>query len=129
MGELAPLYLEYIDGREWRLIQAFAYKPLRGPAVLVPAGFTTDFASIPRVFWRVIGPPAGYGSSAAYGKAAVIHDFLYKYPGSRSRRECDDLFLEAMADLGVGAVRRRLIYAAVRVGGQFAWRGHRRAEG
>jgi hypothetical protein len=117
-----PLLLEYIDGKTWRVIEAFGYKPKSSPAILVPANFPTDFASIPRIFWRVIGPPVGYGSDAAYGKAAVIHDFLYANPGSRSRKDCDDIFLEAMTDLGVSPLRRRLMYAAVRCCGWKPWR-------
>jgi hypothetical protein len=34
---------------------------LHAQHVIVPAGFVTDFASVPRIFWRVIGPPTGFG--------------------------------------------------------------------
>ena len=96
--------------------------------MLVPAGFVTDFASVPRIFWRLIGPPTGYGRDAAYGKAAVIHDFLYFTPGTRSRQDCDDVFLEAMTDLGVSKARRTLMHLAVRVGGGWPWRRYRQQE-
>ena len=39
--------------------------------VVVPAGFATDFASVPRAFWRLL-PPFG-----EYMLAAVVHDYLY----------------------------------------------------
>lgn len=45
------------------------------PIIRVPAGFVTDFASIPRAFWVVL-PPTG-----KYGKAAVVHDYLYVMGG------------------------------------------------
>jgi hypothetical protein len=129
MGTMTgPLVLEYLDGREWKVVYAIGYKPKSGRAVLVPAGTITDFASIPRLFWRVIGPPTGYGKDAAYGKAAVIHDYLYTHPGERSRKDCDDIFLEAMTDLGVSTMRRNAMYAAVRVGGGLAWRKHRQED-
>lgn len=120
------LVLEYLDGRRWRVIEAFEYVPLKDSVVLVPAGFLTDFASIPRVFWRVIGPPTGFGSP--YGKAAVLHDFLYQCPGRRTRKDCDDVFLDAMEMSGVGRVRRTVIYLAVRAGGGAAWRNHRQKD-
>jgi hypothetical protein len=43
-----------------------------GDTIVVPAGFETDFASIPRVLW-IIEPPLGDA-----GKAAVLHDYLYE---------------------------------------------------
>ena len=57
-----------------------------------------------------------------YGNAAVIHDFMY-YDQSRSRREADDIFLEAMEVLEVGWVKRRVMHLAVRTFGWIAWRG------
>lgn len=120
------LFLEYIDGCQWRVMSAFAYKPKVGPAVLVPAGFITDFASVPRVFWRLIGPPTGYGARAAYGKAAVLHDFLYTHPGPRDRKACDAFFLEAMTAAGVSPLRRHLMWAAVRIGGWAPWNRYRK---
>ncbi len=118
-----PLILEYIDGKHWRLVEAFTYEVGHlgsGETINIPAGFVTDFASIPPPvswFW----PPAG----ADYGKAAVVHDWLYAHPGSRSRNACDDVFREAMRVLGCSAWKRGMIYSAVRVGGWRAWGKHR----
>ena len=111
-----PLILEYGDGHEWRLVQGFTYHTRRasGGAIYVPAGFETDFASVPRFFWRLI-PPHG-----CYGKASVIHDFLYRKSGV-SREKADAIFLEAMTVLGVPWITRTLIYAAVRVFGGAAY--------
>jgi len=86
----------------------------------VPDGFLTDFASVPRVFWRIF-PPTG-----KYGKAAVIHDYLYRFPQNRTRAECDLIFYEAMVVLGVGFVTRHTIYRAVCMCGWVPWRQHRR---
>jgi hypothetical protein len=106
------LILRYLDGHEWEVREAFAYRTASGKVVLVPAGFQTDFASIPRFFWRIL-PPAG-----TYGKAAVIHDYLYRTSDAPfTRAEADGVFLEAMTDLGVGAVTRRTMWAAVRLFG------------
>lgn len=112
----APLYLEYGDGHEWRLTQGFRYDTdlLAAGAVYVPAGFETDFASIPRPLWNIF-PPTG-----KYGKAAVIHDFLYRKSGV-PREKADKIFLEAMECLGVGWWTRQTIYRAVRLFGGHAY--------
>lgn len=106
------LDLRYLDGREWSVLRAFVYESDTAGLILVPAGFVTDFASIPRFFWRLL-PPTGQ-----YGKAAVIHDYLYVTATMPvTRAEADAVFLEAMTDLGVPVVTRRLMWAAVRAFG------------
>ena len=82
--------------------------------VVVPPGFVTDFASIPKIFWSLL-PPDG-----TYTYAAIIHDFLY-WEQARSRKEADRVFLYVMEDFGVNSVVASSIHAAVRVGGRFAW--------
>jgi len=111
-----PLILEYGDGHEWRLVQGFRYDTDLVPlgAVYVPAGFETDFASIPRPLWNIL-PPTG-----AYGKAAVVHDWCYRKSGI-SRELADKILLEAMETLGVSWLTRHLIYRAVRVFGGSAY--------
>lgn len=112
-----PLRLEYIDGRDWKIIQYFRYvsEDVLERAVVVPRGFVTDFASIPRFLWRVL-PPTG-----KYGKAAVIHDFLYRTEAGATRAQADAVFLEAMSDLGVGFLKRYAMYLAVRLFGSRAY--------
>jgi ligand-binding SRPBCC domain-containing protein len=83
--------------------------------------FVTDFASIPRMFWS-IAPRWG-----RYGWAAVIHDFLY-WDQSLTRREADDVFLNAMKKSAVPVWRRTIIYAAVRVFGCNAWKSNTKAK-
>ena len=78
---LGALVLEYIDGRDWKVAAPFTYFTREGHGIDVHAGFVTDFASVPRFFWRVL-PPTG-----PYGKAAVIHDRLAgRCRASESRR-------------------------------------------
>lgn len=112
-----PLHLEYGDGRKWKLILGFRYDTdlLAAGAVYVPAGFETDFASVPRLFWRLY-PPTGQ-----YGKAAVVHDYLYRGSGV-SRELADKIFLEAMECLKVHWWTRHTIYRAVRLFGGSAYR-------
>ena len=114
-----PLVVKHLDGENWELDEEFEYYVGRkedNDLIKVPKGFITDFASIPKVVWSIIGHPAGQ-----YGKAAVIHDYLYRN-GLRTRKKADDIFLEAMEVLGVGAIRRRVIYSAVRLFGCLAYK-------
>jgi len=82
--------------------------------ITVPAGFETDFASVPRAFWRIV-PPWG-----EYSPAAVVHDYLYA-TALLPRAGADWVFLELMTELGVPWWKRQAMYRAVRLGGGFAW--------
>ena len=121
MGETdfcTPLILEYLNGRRWRLAQAFHYhSEVSKRTYHVPAGFVTDFASIPRFFWRVL-PPTG-----EYGKAAVIHDNNYRVTTTVSQKMADDVFLEGMRDLNVPAWKALVMYWGVRAFGRWSYKG------
>lgn len=110
------------DGKSWKLVKPFDYElgeEGSGKKIEVPTGFITDFASIPRPMW-VIYPVWGL-----YGKAAVLHDFMYATGMPTKRAECDAIFLEAMGVLKVPWIRRHIIYRGVRLGGWLAWKAHR----
>jgi len=116
---LDALVLEYIDGHTWKVVNEFVYKTDVGTLdmVKVPAGFETDFASVPKVFWNVM-PPTGQ-----YGKAAVIHDYLYRTPHIASKADADSVFKEAMTALGVGWWTRNTMYQGVHLFGGGAYKG------
>lgn len=117
-----PLYLEYGDGKVWSLTTAFTFASVVLERVIeIPAGFKTDFASIPQVLWNIY-PPTG-----PYGKAAVVHDFLYRTAPSSiryawTRKQADDVLEEAMEELQVARFTRWVIYRGVRIGGSRAFR-------
>jgi len=87
--------------------------------ITVPSGFTTDFATIPRILWA-IWPPMGQ-----YSGAAILHDYLYASQ-KRSRKRCDDIFMEAMIVLGVSKITRYALFYAVRSCGCIAWNNKKR---
>jgi hypothetical protein len=115
----SPLYLEKITGESGGRQKFILTKPLRFTlstnggrvGVTVPAGFPTDFASVPRPLWPIF-PPAG-----PWCEAAVVHDYLYSSRAC-SRFLADALFRECMAHCGVPVWRRMLMYYAVRVFGR-----------
>ena len=84
--------------------------------IRIPAGYRTDFASIPRLFWPVL-PPHG-----PYGKAAVVHDWLCdEQPHSVDHRTAADIFGEAMDVLHVSKWKRSvMVWSVKHFGPRFA---------
>lgn len=115
----------------WGLQRDLAYRTGNSDdKVLVPAGFVTDLASIPRWCWTIL-PPDGQ-----WVKAAIVHDFLYATSGTAhwkrrfdgrtradpyTRKEVDGIFCEALKNRGVDTVRRSILWSAVRLGGANGW--------
>lgn len=84
-------------------------------AIRVPAGFTTDYASVPRMFWRLFLP------TGEYRFAAVIHDYLYSRQAKMPKVVADAIFYDAMRSLGVSVWRRIIVYGAVVLFGRAAY--------
>lgn len=90
--------------------------------VIVPRGFLTDGATVPRLFWGII-PPWG-----KYGQAVVLHDYLCEFGGfwnygqweTLRREDTDRIFRSALEELGVGSFTRNLMYGAVSLFTKFA---------
>lgn len=79
-------------GRKWR----------------APKGTIADGASIPRMFWSVIGGPL----DGDYRNASIIHD-VYCVSRSMPWREVHRVFYEAMLSSKVDPYKARVMYAAV----------------
>ena len=107
--------------RPYRLHVALKEKNLWVGYLNLPAGFCTDFASVPRAFWRLL-PPWG-----EYMLAAVAHDFMYA-DGRWGRQVADRVFLHMMRRLGVAPWKRRVMYTAVRAFGLLPWHKHRKGK-
>ena len=88
------------------LTEDFEYLAKDGTVFRALKGYRSDFASIPRFFWRIF-PPMG-----RYTYAAIIHDWVCDQKigdtGSAS-----NLFLEMMEHLEVPKLRRLAMYRAV----------------
>lgn len=84
----------------------------------IPAGFVTDFATVPRVLQWLVPTYGGYT------RAAVLHDYLIEHELSRERprltsRDVDGLFRRVMREEGVPWPRRWVMWAAVRAAAPF----------
>jgi hypothetical protein len=96
------------DGRKMKLLQSLEYVSSEGVPWPVPMGTMVDGASIPSVFWSVIGGPF----EGLYRGPSVIHDF---YCSTRLRTSTDvhKVFYDAMLTTGVGPKQAWLMYQAV----------------
>lgn len=143
-----PLQVQqHCDGSPWQLLAGFSYIDPDHGTVEVPAGFTTDFASVKPlrsiavlllVSSLVVGwfvPEAGaclgtagfyalvlYAGVVGYGNAAAtIHDRLYRTQWL-SRRDADQVFYNALRSSCVARWRALLMWAGVRLGGWWSYR-------
>lgn len=109
---LTLLCTEDEDDAHAKLTAPLIYASARLDRVItVPAGFETDFASVPRL-------PLVYllaGNTAR--KSAVLHDYLYRHHEMCSRADADAVFDEAMGVTGQPWWRRKLMWAGVRLFG------------
>lgn len=83
---------------------------------VVPSGFKTDFASVPKIFWPLFPP------SSRRTAAAVLHDWFYAGGGVITRKDADGIFRRTMREAGISWWRRWTMYRAVRICGWSRWR-------
>lgn len=116
---LTKLCLEVADNQDdgqWIVHSALVYQSdFAGRTFIVPCGFQTDLASVPRlpiIFWL---------TGASSNEAACIHDFLYS-THEVDRATADAVLREASAVTGVPAWRRWMMYWGVRIWGGSHWK-------
>ena len=95
-----------------------------------PAGSPTDGMSVPRCLQNIIPATGGDWFSA------VLHDAAYRNwleenwgvwcQANFTRKQCDDLMLEALELQGVGWLMRHVIFWALRLFGGAAFKKDRR---
>lgn len=112
-GFTSNLNIALIDDCYWQLTAPLKYKSLRFGEILVPGGFETDLASVPRVpiIYELWG--------SRVHREAVLHDFVYCHDSIPHLTFCDanSLFLEAMESRGVAWHIRYPIYYGVTICG------------
>ena len=110
--ESGDVVVRRLDDEFWAVEEPLVYRGRRD-RFTIPAGFRTDFASVPRiVVWLI--PRFG-----RYTAAAILHDWLCTVgieTGQVTSREADGLFRRVMREQGVPVVRRWLMWAGVRWG-------------
>ena len=90
-----------------------------GKSFLIPRGFESDGASVPRLFWRIVFP----NSDSHVTTAGICHDWIYReQPTVWNRKEADRMFLALLIEFGAGLFAACCAYCAVRLFGWIAWR-------
>lgn len=93
--------------------------PYAVDSIIIPAGFATDFASVPRALHWLID------RTGCHTEASVVHDWLY-WSQHGTRAEADRVFLDLLLRSGCSRVKSYTMYAGVRAGGWAAWRSNAR---
>jgi hypothetical protein len=103
------------DTEQWRLVMPLVYQSdVADRTFYVPAGFITNFASVPRI--PVVYELTGNTSS----KAATVHDWLYT-SHEVERDIADAVLREASKATGVPLWRRAAMFYGVRLFGWSHW--------
>jgi hypothetical protein len=103
------------SGSTWCILQPLIYcSDVAKTVFVVPEGFVTDFASVPRL------PLAFLLTGDSAHEAAVVHDYLYREQ-QVSRSVADAVFREAAGISGEPGWKSWLMWAGVRIGGWVAW--------
>ena len=119
----APIIRLPIDGETDAVLMENWHVDVFGFRFVVPAGTTTDGASIPRFLWRICGHPL----QAPRVYAAMLHDWLYSgvndspeasaSPADLTRKECDVCYWGLLRHFGVPAWVAAIEYIALRLFG------------
>lgn len=80
---------------------------IMGDVFTVHENFIYDGASIPRIFWTLIGGPF----HPDFQKAACLHDFMYRY--TLGREKADYYFYLILKYVGVNPVKAWLMFKYV----------------
>jgi hypothetical protein len=114
---LSELHACELSDMVWELDHPLIYKSDKFGLIEVPAGFQTDFASVPRlpIIYSMYGDRAH--------KSAVLHDYGYRTdtPQNLTFSQVNDLFFEAMICAGHKKRVAYPMYWGVVLGGYFSY--------
>lgn len=112
-----PVIVKHLGDMKWEVVESITYLSLVGDAhlqpkeIIVPSGFITDFASIPRGLWNIF-PPTGN-----YAPEAVLHDYMYVH-ALQTKRVADKLFRLGMKARGIPYWKRWVMWSSVLIFGK-----------
>lgn len=84
-----------------------------GKELVIPKGFETDLASIPKWYWSIISP-----SKSEIIEPSILHDYYYRCAKPTTRLYADEVFYYAMLQKGVDTYTAGKLYLAVRIFGE-----------
>jgi hypothetical protein len=102
----ADVVVSPLPEHKYILIEEYIYKD-----VVVPVGFVTNGADIPRLFWSFYPP-----NRSDYFPAVIIHDYLCFI---REYEKADRYFKEILKALGIGSFDVFVLWGGVRFYSKF----------
>jgi len=112
----SKLKIEAVEREDFYILTShLSYITNIGDKIIVPKGFKTNFASVPRLAkfyiddddWQIRAP-------------SVVHDYLYSAESAKlgfNRQQADGILFEAMVGLGMRKTKALLIYYTLRLFG------------
>lgn len=100
--------LKPVGKYQFELVENYRYKD-----IVIPKGYITDGASVPRIFWSIFPP-----NKAEYLSAAIVHDYLTDIvieKKSITFRSADNTFRDMLIDLNVSKIEVKVLYWSVRL--------------
>ena len=108
---VGDVIVKWLSSREMQLLEKVIFIDDNQKEWVAPLGSVIDGASIPRVFWSLIGSPF----SGKYRRASVLHD-VYCESKTETRAATNKMFYEAMRLDGVNYIKAKTMYLAVKLG-------------
>ena len=98
----ALVKVQPLKGDKYELLDMFSYA-----GVVVPKGYRTNGANIPRIFWGMYPP-----NRSDFLPAVIIHDYLCD---KEEYEKADDLFERCLRELGVSRFDVAVLVGSVRL--------------
>jgi hypothetical protein len=98
----------------WELTREVKWNLSNGDEITIPSGYTTDFASVPRMFRGIVW------GTGKHNLAVLIHDWLYDNQ-LYSRKFADDEMLFWIKARGCTKIKAYTMYWICRLGGGKWW--------
>lgn len=86
---------------------------INNDALMIPKGFRTDLASIPRILWPIFPP-----HKAEFVTPSIVHDYMYTIKYKNDRALADEVFYEAIKLKGASRITSFLMWSALRLFGE-----------
>jgi len=99
-----------------RLTKSIIFVGNDGRKYIIPEGYVSDGASVPRFFWRILSPCIDGRTLPG----SIIHDFEYKHKIGTRKGADKDYYRRLVAD-GYPRIKAAATYIGVRIGGRKHW--------
>jgi hypothetical protein len=129
-GFFGAIWVWLIVTRKWEITKDWHYS-IDSDNLVIPKGFVFDGASVPKYFRSWLSP------MGVLLLGGLVHDYGYKYQtllytekkncnGLKKQKELDKIFRDINIEVNGFKIINWIAYLALRLGGWFAWRGHRK---